>query len=383
MITFKEYLTEIFDKPYTFKYIGKHPKWPDRHDYSFNTPHDKGYKVSFYHGLGGSDDNAEVEFADGVGNFDINKRQGHNAHQIFSTVKHVIKHHLDTHPEIKSISFSGSEKSRVKLYDRLVSKFSSARRHNIDDDDPNDPTDFGKYYIHRRQFSESYINEDETLDSLKTNPYRTRIFRNVSVPRLKDVVKAHPWNEVKFIIDHKSNFIHGLTGEGFHDDLGGHNNPQYTAGYMNYDSNSDSYSIEPSFHNKAHHDRLKEFSDHGVKIKGHGKHNFGDHKVNESILSEGKVERLTSKNGNEFKLYHNPDKAQARAMIGTNKNKSMRSLKSGNDHYVWDAYHAIHSHIADHIGADLMDCTRGYFYDHELRDHDYDIPDVHESGKVR
>lgn len=127
-----------------------------------------------------------------------------------------------------------------------------------------------------------FIKEDE---SFKYNPSRRRIFRNVSIPRLKEVVKAHPWHEMKFIIDHKSNFIHGLAGDGYHENLGGNNNPHYTAGYMKYYPRSDSYSIEPSFHYKGAHERLKEFSDHDVKITGHGRHNFGDEEDNNSLYN--------------------------------------------------------------------------------------------------
>lgn len=78
-----------------------------------------------------------------------------------------MKHHLDKHPEIRSISFSGSDKSRVKLYDHLVKKFSSSRRHNIDDDDPNDPTDYGEYSIHRSQLKESLVEKGISMAALK------------------------------------------------------------------------------------------------------------------------------------------------------------------------------------------------------------------------
>jgi hypothetical protein len=132
MISMKTFITEVLDKPYDFKSGGSRA---NNHKYSFSSPHDD-YKVSVYNDHNGPG-HAEVEFTSKKGHLGKSKAEGISAHKVFSTVHHVIKHHLDQHKDQDSIQFSSTNKhpdegdsqgSRTKLYRHLAKRFSNKHR---------------------------------------------------------------------------------------------------------------------------------------------------------------------------------------------------------------------------------------------------------------
>ena len=116
MISFKDYLNELFDKP--VKYIEKN------YDFLFNVAgleyrvvididgeDESIIQVSFYTKDGNSDhEKAEISFSNG------------NEIKIFSTVLKIIKDYLKDNSYINGITFTANikEPSRVKLYDRMI-----------------------------------------------------------------------------------------------------------------------------------------------------------------------------------------------------------------------------------------------------------------------
>ena len=143
MISMKVFLTEVFNQPYPFKktdnqFASKIVR-DNVHDYKFTTDNGQRYNTQFLHhspGEDGKNTHAELTFSSG-GSIGQTGKQGASAHKVFSTVHHVIKHHLDQHKDQDSIQFSSTNKhpdegdsqgSRTKLYRHLAKRFSNKHR---------------------------------------------------------------------------------------------------------------------------------------------------------------------------------------------------------------------------------------------------------------
>ena len=133
MITFKEFLLEIFDKPYKIE-NSSYDRLGKEHSYYFNSPHDN-YSVNIRHF---TPSHADVAFYSHLGGSGKSNSEGNQSHRIYSTVHHVIKKHLEDHPNLQSIQFSSqkrmdnSDKSKTKLYQHFVNKMT--RKHEISED---------------------------------------------------------------------------------------------------------------------------------------------------------------------------------------------------------------------------------------------------------
>jgi hypothetical protein len=147
MITFSQYITELFDKPLSFEKEKNNN--PIHHTYNFNTDKSK-YKVNFIHHNDGKPEqkvgffkrkpktiptHSHVDFSSehdtsSHNKMAINNQEGHSATHVFSTVHHIIKQHMAENPHIQHLSFSAhnSEPSRVKLYNHFAKKFTN--KHN-------------------------------------------------------------------------------------------------------------------------------------------------------------------------------------------------------------------------------------------------------------
>jgi len=127
MITFKQFITELFDSS-SYEYT-KHTKGPRDHSAHFKTNNGNKYHVDIHHGpTGGADVSFHDSDSDGSrGSTEINKKERTSSVKVFSTVKHVMHDHLKNHPNIKHITFSAhhTEPSRVRLYKHLSNKFAT------------------------------------------------------------------------------------------------------------------------------------------------------------------------------------------------------------------------------------------------------------------
>ena len=115
-------ILEIFDSHYEFY---DHPLYKRRDDatnsqfkskngekydvFIENRPHDPSKALLMF-------DNSKRERED------VTNKESHSSHKIFSTVKKILQHHLDKHPQISHVNFSSKmeEKSRVKLYHQFA-----------------------------------------------------------------------------------------------------------------------------------------------------------------------------------------------------------------------------------------------------------------------
>src|ERR1700735_2407362 len=134
MISFKEFLTEVFDNPYPSKKTNQDSTGSRYHLHSFETPNDR-YDVGIQH-LKHKAGHAELLFSSVKGDIHKSGAEKNNAHRIFSTVHHIVKNHMAEHPDIHSLSFSGAkdydyktkggtESSRTRLYRHIAKKFSN------------------------------------------------------------------------------------------------------------------------------------------------------------------------------------------------------------------------------------------------------------------
>lgn len=123
MLTYREYITEVFDRPVPFEHVS-------RHTYRFEVK-GKPYIVTFkVHGYS----TVEIVFEyepyirqsgdpriAGKGSMDI-LRLGDSI-TVFSTVASIIKHHFEKNKSwVKIYTFLAIEESRQKLYDILAKK---------------------------------------------------------------------------------------------------------------------------------------------------------------------------------------------------------------------------------------------------------------------
>lgn len=131
MITFNQYITELFQKHYDYK---KHEDYINHHEAEFHTDNGNKYQVGIGHHITGSGKTkkhtAHIDFEapeSKISNnkMKINHQEGHSAVKVFSTVHHIIRDHLKQHPEISHIKFSASHKepTRMKLYSHLAKHF--------------------------------------------------------------------------------------------------------------------------------------------------------------------------------------------------------------------------------------------------------------------
>lgn len=131
MIPFKAFLAEIFQQHHPFEYHGGSEH--GTHRYSFKTEKGHHYHVYFSHGgspettRGHNPHHAEVDFGQqerGVPKTHVTGDQREGSHKIFSTVHHIITHHIEKHPEVKHLHFTADEKepTRVKLYQHFAKR---------------------------------------------------------------------------------------------------------------------------------------------------------------------------------------------------------------------------------------------------------------------
>ena len=127
MKTFKQHITELWDKPLPYKLVNreKHPRFPDQgwlYEYKFkikSTPFD----VTFSNQLENDPPYWDVSFVDDEGNVsDVTGTAGTAAVKVFSTVYAIIQDWIKK--ENPTIFMFGADKSeslsRSKLYDRMV-----------------------------------------------------------------------------------------------------------------------------------------------------------------------------------------------------------------------------------------------------------------------
>ena len=127
MKTFKQHITELWDKPLPYKLVNreKHPRFPDQgwlYEYKFkikSTPFD----VTFSNQLENDPPYWDVSFVDDEGNVSaITGTAGVGAVKVFSTVYAIIQDWVKK--EKPTIFMFGADKSeslsRSKLYDRMV-----------------------------------------------------------------------------------------------------------------------------------------------------------------------------------------------------------------------------------------------------------------------
>ena len=127
MKTFKQHITELWDKPLPYKLVNreKHPRFPDQgwlYEYKFeikSTPFD----VTFSNQLENDPPYWDVSFVDDEGNVSaITGTAGGAAVKVFSTVYAIIQDWVKK--EKPTIFMFGADKSesmsRSKLYDRMV-----------------------------------------------------------------------------------------------------------------------------------------------------------------------------------------------------------------------------------------------------------------------
>lgn len=128
MKTFKQYLNEALDKPYKHEYHGsiKNSSGEEDHHYSFPRPDGEPTHVYISHYESNTGEKrADVNFTDEKGDIEATGKSGVNmANRGIATVKHIVQKHVNKHPDIKMLTFSGAnDRGRGSLYTRIARIF--------------------------------------------------------------------------------------------------------------------------------------------------------------------------------------------------------------------------------------------------------------------
>lgn len=128
MLTFKEYLIEIFNKPYPVEYKGSREYGDNSVEdtYHIHAPNQKQFRAYITHdrktGL------SSVSFDDDEGLINMTGKMRYQAHNVIGAVARAVKHHVDKTPTSTKISFEGfktysGETGRNRLYRLITSKY--------------------------------------------------------------------------------------------------------------------------------------------------------------------------------------------------------------------------------------------------------------------
>ena len=155
---------ELFQDRYDWR-EAKTEAAPEYHVYRFKTGEGHPYFVNINQAASdkhpasvefGKEDIANRPTYSFQGVFGISGEEGGHSQKILSTVHHILKTHLQNHPEVKAISFTAEEPSRQKLYRHMARRF--ATRVNEVPTPPNPragyPLPGAKYTINREDIPE-------------------------------------------------------------------------------------------------------------------------------------------------------------------------------------------------------------------------------------
>lgn len=123
MLSFKEYITELFDKVHPFVQTKKvtYDTGVSIHQYTIHHPDGKKYKVHIEHDP--KSGNSTVGFQDQDGRSDVTGGSKAKASGVIGSVKAVIAHHVGNTPTVKSVSWAGNEEGgRKKAYTAIAAR---------------------------------------------------------------------------------------------------------------------------------------------------------------------------------------------------------------------------------------------------------------------
>ena len=339
MITFKQYLTEVFDKGYDFEYKGR-GKYPDpnieEHSYKFKTPNDS-YVTSLEH----NKNSAEVCFRSVKGDYhEVPNQERGTAVKVFSTVKNIIKHHLEKHPHITNVTFDASHMhpSRVKLYDAMIG--SLTKKHTRQQG-------YNTYYSFDTKDIKESINEELV----------PRIHHGITPRQLMALAKKH--GTTRYMIDDKDK-IHAARAYDFtHVDIGNtldDASDTKAEGAVTYNKETGQHLYHAAYWG-GDHPHLKTLEKLGC-IKGQRDGDYQDLKVIprndwKTTVSEVFHDYMPSpykaSKGKLVSIYKNPTRGEVDSIVNKSESKRARGILHDNDAYVFDAMDAIHSDVATHL----------------------------------
>lgn len=139
MLSFKEYITEIFDKPFPFIQKKKvtYDSGVQDHQYEIHTDDKKRFKVHINHDP--STGVSNVGFQDQEGRLTTTGDMGNKSGRLIASIGAAVKHHVMNTPTAKKVTYEGSthidsyghevETGRNRLYRRIASKAGGTNSH--------------------------------------------------------------------------------------------------------------------------------------------------------------------------------------------------------------------------------------------------------------
>lgn len=127
MLTFKQYLREIFDKVHPFTQTEKitYEDGGSVHQYVIDHPNGNKYKVHIEHDP--THGTSEIIFADDQGRVDMTGSSKGRASSVIGTVQAVVMDHIKKTPTAKSIFYTG-DRGRKKVYTSISNRHGGTTR---------------------------------------------------------------------------------------------------------------------------------------------------------------------------------------------------------------------------------------------------------------
>lgn len=132
MLSFKEFIVEIFDKPYPITHKSDSIFGGfSTHRYAVHGDDGNNFHVHISHNK--SSGHSEVSFEDEYGRMGVTGEMGHKSGRVISSVAAVVKHHVKNVPTVKTVGFEGAKRAdrgtdrfmaqgRNRLYSRMTAK---------------------------------------------------------------------------------------------------------------------------------------------------------------------------------------------------------------------------------------------------------------------
>ena len=134
MFTFKEFIVEVFDKPYPIVHKSDNTySGGNMSAHRYRIDGDDGHRFHVHISHNKHTGHSDVSFEDDYGHMGMTGKVGHKSGRVISSVAKIVKHHVNNVPTVKSIGFEGAKhiergsdrstlQGRNRLYSRITAK---------------------------------------------------------------------------------------------------------------------------------------------------------------------------------------------------------------------------------------------------------------------
>jgi hypothetical protein len=201
LITFKQFVTELFKKSADFEEVATSLERTSRYHFEHG-----GHQFAVTASHPDSRGKSKVAFSQLGGKLmDVAGTHPHTAHHVFATVGKIMQHHATKHPRTKNFEFTSSkyEPSRGKLYAHMTKKMGGM---TFEDGDLENV-----HVVPAKALKES-VELDESA-------FQDKIHHNPSAGTLKALARANKYGTARFVIYKDGSHVAGDSEKYTHHDI--------------------------------------------------------------------------------------------------------------------------------------------------------------------